>query len=224
MNVDTAPDRQRTTVRSPGVRDTVLDIVLGMHADRTWGRTSMERIASAAGVSRQTLYNQFGSRDGVTQALLSRETGRLSYGVDRRWRQVRSRGGNPADCLTAAMSWVLAVSHDHPLLPAVLTGLDHNAACTPLTALWNAPADHLGIHGRGAGAVAAVTELCRRLDTAEHGGHPDRLRGVEAVVRLTVSYLLVPAATTRARSQIAQAARSLLPDNGPPVRRGPLNA
>jgi AcrR family transcriptional regulator len=93
-----------------------------MHADGTWSRTAMWQIASAAGVSRQTLYTTFGDRDGIIRARLERETNRLLDGMDQRWRQVRRSGAEHGACLAAAMSWVLATSHCHPLLHNVLTG------------------------------------------------------------------------------------------------------
>jgi len=177
----------------------VLDVALGMHADGTWSRIAMRQIASAAGVSRQTLYNEFGHRDGITRALLERETNRLLDGVDRRWHQVRGRGAEHGDCLTAAMSWVLTASRSHPLLHDVLTGQSHGSASAK----------------GGRGLAGATTQLCRRLTAAAGPGgpcRPDQLRAVEAVVRMTLSYLLVPAEThQQARSQIAHAARALLP-------------
>ncbi|WP_078623085.1 TetR/AcrR family transcriptional regulator [Streptomyces prunicolor] len=212
MNVGTARDRQRTSA-APSIRDTVLDIALGKRADGTWDRISMTEIASAAGVSRQTLYTHFRSRTGIAQALLSREIDRLLDGMDLRWRQARRRGTEPSDCLAAAVNWMLAASRNHPLLHDVLTGHgDEAVGASPLTSQL-APADQQVARGRGlASVVGAVTELCHRLDASGSGGQPCRLRGIEAVVRLTVSYLLVPEATAQARLQIAHAARSLVPD------------
>lgn len=205
MSGGTALTRQRPTRAFPRARESVLNVALGMHADGTWDRAAMRQIASAAGVSRQTLYNEFGDRAGITRALLERETDRLLNGVEQRWRQVRRRGAEPGDCLTAAMSWVLAFasSRSHPLLRDVLTGHGHGAAGT----------------GDGRGLTSALTDLCRRLTDAAgpdgQPGCPDRLRAVEGVVRMTLSYLLVPAEThQQARSQIAHAARTLLPVTG----------
>ncbi|MET7487732.1 TetR/AcrR family transcriptional regulator [Streptomyces sp. NPDC005538] len=203
MSGGTAPPRQRPTGARPSVRESVLNVALGMHADGAWSRTAMWQIAAAAGVSRQTLYDKFGDRDGITRALLERETNRLLEGADRRWRQVRGRGAEHGDCLAEAMSWVLAASHSHPLLHDVLTGQGCGAT---------------GTNG-DRGPAGAMTDLCRRLaDAAGPGGLPDRpdqLRAVEAVVRMTLSYLLVPAEThQQARSQIAHAARTLLPVTG----------
>lgn len=217
MSSDTAPDRWRAP-RERSVRETVLNIALGLYADGAWDRTSMERIAGAAFVSRQTLYNTFGDRNGITQALLSRETDRLLYGVGLRWHHALRQGAASSGCLVAAMSWVLAVSRGHPLLHPLLTGQGYEPSCTGLLAPQGAAAGQQADHGRPPGAVGAVTDLCRRLDAAEVGATPDRFRGVDAVVRMTVSYLLVPTATSQARAQIAYAARSLLPDGQSPGR------
>jgi AcrR family transcriptional regulator len=208
MSGGTAPTRQRSTGARPGARESVLNVALAMHADGTWDRAAMWRIADAADVSRQTLYNEFGDRAGITRALLERETDRLLNGVEQRWRQVHKRGAGHGDCLTAAMSWVLAFtsSRSHPLLRDVLTGRGHGAASP----------------GDGRGLSDALTDLCSRLTVAGPGGQPgcpDRHRAVEGVVRMTLSYLLVPAETHRqARTQIAYATRNLLPASPPPSR------
>lgn len=201
MSGGSAQPPQRPRGARGGVRESVLNVALGMHADGTWSRNAMWQIAAAAGVSRQTLYNEFGDRDGITRALLERETNRLLDGVDRRWRQVRGSGAEHDDCLTETMSWVLAESHSHPLLHDVLTGQGRGAT---------------GTHGHR-GLAGTVSELCRRLTAAAGpSGQPDLIRAVEAVVRMTLSYLLVPVEThQQARSQIAHAARVLLPGRSP---------
>ncbi|MFI6281634.1 TetR/AcrR family transcriptional regulator [Streptomyces sp. NPDC050988] len=205
MSGGSAPTRQRPAGVRPSVRESVLNVALGMHTDGTWRRTAMWQIAAAAGVSRQTLYNEFGDRDGITRALLERETNRMLDGAGRRWRQARGKGADHGDCLAAAMSWVLAFasSRSHPLFHDVLTGHGYGTAAT----------------SGGRGLAGALADLCRRLtDAAVPGGQParpDQLRAVEAVVRMTLSYLLVPAEThQQARAQIAHTARNLLPGTG----------
>ncbi|MFI6341195.1 TetR/AcrR family transcriptional regulator [Streptomyces sp. NPDC050535] len=207
MSGTAAPNRQRTVGTRPSVRDLVLDVALDLHADGRWERTAMREIAAAAGVTRQTLYNQFGGRNGVTQALLRRETDRLLDGVDQRWRQVRESDAEAGDCLAAAMSWLLAASHSHPLLRDGLTGDGPGPAGTSC----------------GRGRAGVITELYRRLvDAVVTGGqpaHPDQLQAVETVVRMTLSYLLIPSEShQQARSQIVHAARASLPDSRAPAR------
>jgi AcrR family transcriptional regulator len=210
MSAVAAPNRQRPVGNRRSAREVVLNAAFDLHADGAWERTAMRTLASAAGVSRQTLYNQFGDRDGVTQALLARETDRLLKGVDQRWRQARSSGAELGDCLAAAMSWTLAACRSHPLLHSVLTDRNHEPA---------------GLGG-SRGLAGVITELCHCLaSTARTDGQPrrfDQFPAVEAVVRITLSYLLVPAEChQQARFQIAHAARALLggscPPNGTPM-------
>ena len=184
----------------------MLDVVLALHRAGTWEETGLQRTAAAAGVSRQTLYNLFRHRDGITQALLSRETGRLLDGAGRRWHQARTRGAEPADCLTAAAAWMLAASRSHPLLHSFLPGHAHEPPDTGNPALTD-----------------LLTEIRRRLTGATGPeGHP---HAVETILRQTLSYLLLPAESHRhARAQIAHTARHLLPPaTGPAPDHSPAS-
>ncbi len=44
------------------LRDTLLDAMRELMAEREWGQISMAEVARVAGVSRQTLYKEFGTR------------------------------------------------------------------------------------------------------------------------------------------------------------------
>ena len=50
------------------LRSTVFEALDALAAERPWTAITMAEIARAAGVSRQTLYNEFGSRDDLAQA------------------------------------------------------------------------------------------------------------------------------------------------------------
>lgn len=52
--------------RSTG--DLVLDAVAALLRERTWSSITMTDVAAAAGVSRQTVYNEFGNRQGLVTA------------------------------------------------------------------------------------------------------------------------------------------------------------
>src|SRR5699024_12479409 len=78
-------------------------------------------IAASAGVSRQTLYNVFGSKEGVVQAVLVREADAL---LDHAAVLLEQATGDPAHAVSRTTRYVLRVVGDNPLLHAVLTG-DH---------------------------------------------------------------------------------------------------
>lgn len=50
--------------------------------DRPWSDIRMADVARAAGVSRQTLYDEFGSRDGIARAYVVAETDRFLAMID----------------------------------------------------------------------------------------------------------------------------------------------
>ena len=64
------------------LRDTLLDAARDELRERQWGEITMADIARAAGVSRQTLYKEFGSRDAFAQALVLREADRFLASVE----------------------------------------------------------------------------------------------------------------------------------------------
>src|ERR687894_26951 len=55
------------------LRETLLDGARTLLADRPWSSVTMSDVAEVAGVSRQTLYNEFGSRDEFARAYVLRE-------------------------------------------------------------------------------------------------------------------------------------------------------
>ncbi|MFI6641382.1 TetR/AcrR family transcriptional regulator [Streptomyces sp. NPDC050504] len=85
----------------PTARESLLDAALTALQHLPWSRVRMVDVASAAGVSRQTLYNEFGSKDGLARALVRREADLYLYGVERvltgrtpQPRAVETRTGN----------------------------------------------------------------------------------------------------------------------------------
>jgi AcrR family transcriptional regulator len=69
----------RRDAATAATRQAILDAARGLLA--TGGPFSLEAVAAAAGVTRVTVYNQVGSRDGLLDAVLTELTGRA--GMDR---------------------------------------------------------------------------------------------------------------------------------------------
>jgi AcrR family transcriptional regulator len=78
----------------------------------------MVDVAAAAGVSRQTLYNEFGSKDGLARALVRREADGYLAGVDR----ALAGYSDARDGLTATAEWTASAARDNILVRAMLTG------------------------------------------------------------------------------------------------------
>nr|MDT0665759.1 helix-turn-helix domain-containing protein [Micromonospora sp. DSM 115978] len=66
------------------LRETLLDAAAEVLSERGgWRDTRMADVAACAGVSRQTLYQHFGNRDALAEALLLREADRFLNDVER---------------------------------------------------------------------------------------------------------------------------------------------
>ncbi|MBB5936843.1 AcrR family transcriptional regulator [Streptomyces zagrosensis] len=81
----------------------------------------MVDVAAAAGVSRQTLYNEFGNKDGLARALMRREAEAYLRGVERAL-VAADDASDPGDRLAAAAVWTVRVARDNALVRAALTG------------------------------------------------------------------------------------------------------
>ncbi|MFD5660477.1 TetR/AcrR family transcriptional regulator, partial [Streptomyces hirsutus] len=85
----------------PAARESLLDAAYAALACRPWSAVRMVDVAAAAGVSRQTLYNEFGSKEGLARALVRREADGYLAGVDR----ALTVHDDPRDRLAAAGAW-----------------------------------------------------------------------------------------------------------------------
>jgi AcrR family transcriptional regulator len=102
----------------PAARESLLDAAYRALARRPWSAVRMVDVAAAAGVSRQTLYNEFGSKDGLARALVRREADAYLAGVDR----ALTAPADTPERLTATAEWIAAAARDNALVRALLTG------------------------------------------------------------------------------------------------------
>lgn len=98
------------------LRDTVLDAVDQVVRQQGWVRTSLEQVAKAAGVSRQTLYNEFGGRQSLAMAYIER---RIDTIVDAAAQLIRSRPDDLPGAVRDAVTLFLDMV-DEPLAQTVL--------------------------------------------------------------------------------------------------------
>ncbi|MEU0384879.1 TetR/AcrR family transcriptional regulator [Streptomyces chartreusis] len=102
----------------PAARESLLDAAYTALARRPWSAVRMVDVAAAARVSRQTLYNEFGSKDGLARALVRREADGYLAGVDR----ALTAHGDPRERLTATAEWTTSAARENALVRAMLTG------------------------------------------------------------------------------------------------------
>ncbi|WP_039937682.1 TetR family transcriptional regulator [Streptomyces himastatinicus] len=192
----------------PAARESLLDAAFAALARRPWARIRMTDVAAAAGVSRQTLYNEFGGKDGLARALVRREAEAYLNGVERALTGVPGAAG-PGERLAAAAVWTVRAGTENPLVRAVLTGCwnerlpgsqrsPRSAAVEPLPT----PVDLLD----------QARDRAVRLLEAEWppGGPVELARACETAARLALSYVLVPAPAV----EVASAVRGALARSG----------
>jgi AcrR family transcriptional regulator len=85
---------------------------------RAWSAITMADIAGAAGVSRQTLYKEFGSRDEFAQAFVIHEGERFLNGVEV---AVRLHFDDPRAAIGAALEVFLRSAGEDPLVRVLLS-------------------------------------------------------------------------------------------------------
>ncbi|MFE1313431.1 MULTISPECIES: TetR/AcrR family transcriptional regulator [unclassified Streptomyces] len=111
----------------PAARESLLDAAYTALGRRPWSAVRMVDVAASAGVSRQTLYNEFGSKEGLARALVRREADGYLAGVER----ALAAHTDPRDRLTATAEWMAAAARDNALVRAMLTGCWSERLPTP---------------------------------------------------------------------------------------------
>jgi AcrR family transcriptional regulator len=99
------------------LRNTLLDGARELLLARRWADITMADVAKAAGVSRQTLYNEFGSREEFAQAFVLRDGDRFLTAVE----EAVDDHDDPAAALAAAFEVFLTAAAEDPLLRAVIS-------------------------------------------------------------------------------------------------------
>ncbi|WP_344563327.1 TetR/AcrR family transcriptional regulator [Streptomyces axinellae] len=106
----------------PTARETLLRAAHAAVRARPWTGVRMVDVAAAAGVSRQTLYNEFGSKEGLGAALVNRLVEDFLDGAAHAVAEAGRGGADPAACCAAAAHWMLRAAREEPIVRAALTG------------------------------------------------------------------------------------------------------
>ena len=115
--VDVTDQPYRDAVRGM-LRDRLLDAAAGVFADDGWRRLTMAKVAERAGVSRQTVYNEFGNKQQLAEQLVHRELDQFLDGVQRAF----STETSISAAVRAAVLTALEMATKDDLLVAVLEG------------------------------------------------------------------------------------------------------
>ncbi len=194
------------------LRDQLLEATLARAADEPWDRLRMADVAGDVGVSRQTVYNEFGSKDGLAAAAVQHEVRRVLTGIAAEL----ERHDDLAEAVEATVTWVLDFCHDHRVLQRLLADSreGHDGGLLPLLTTR---------------ADAVVEPATAMLLVYAQDRWPERMAAgdgaavVDVLVRHIVSHVVLPAGEPAdVASGIALVVdRSLSPCAG---RRGPPEA
>ncbi|ALO96049.1 MULTISPECIES: TetR/AcrR family transcriptional regulator [Streptomyces] len=196
----------------PAARESLLDAAYTALARRPWSAVRMVDVAASAGVSRQTLYNEFGGKDGLARALVRREADGYLAGVER----ALAGPAGARDRLTATAEWTATAARDNMLVRAMLTGCwTERLPSPPLTAVPSTSA--VPAQRRADGPLPEPRDFVRivrdRAATALAGpgadpaGTAELLRSCELVVRLALSCVAAPPG----EGGMAELVRAVLP-------------
>jgi AcrR family transcriptional regulator len=164
------------------LRERLCDAASAVLTSEGWAKVTMARLADEVGVSRQTVYNEIGTKSDLAEAVVLRELDRFLAGV------VRSFDENPTDLVEALRTSarrVLEYAQNNALLHAVVSAT--HGADTELLPLLTT---HAGFLLEGAKQVVA-----ERVATYDVPLAPDRLdAAIDMVVRLVLSHVMQPSA------------------------------
>jgi AcrR family transcriptional regulator len=145
---------------------------------RDWSAITVSNVASAAGFSRQTIYNEFGSRQGLAQGYALRLADRL---VDTVHAALDDNVGNFYEALLHGFRRFFAESAADPLVISLITG-EAKADLLQLITTDSAP-----IITRASERLAVAFDQTWVAISDEDAGILSR-----AIVRLCLSYVSMP--------------------------------
>ncbi|WP_405692585.1 TetR/AcrR family transcriptional regulator [Streptomyces sp. NBC_01185] len=172
----------------PSAREALLDSAHSALSALPWTAVRMVDVAAAAGVSRQTLYNEFGSKGGLARALIRRAADRYLAGAEEALGAHRAGVTGQAELAR----WTVAAARADVLVKALLTGVWADRLPAPGALPAAGPGVPLPTPTELLALVRdrAVAELERGPAPRE----PGELRlACEIALRLALSYALVPA-------------------------------
>jgi AcrR family transcriptional regulator len=160
------------------LRQTVFDAAREQLGQRPWSEITMADVAGGAGVSRQTLYNEFGNRNEFGFAFVIHEAERFMDGVEE---EVRAHRDDPRAAVLAALELFLRTAGDDPLIRILLSD-DGTGGMLPFVTTQGLP---------------VVQWATSRLTAVIEEGWPqapaaDVKTLSEALVRLGISYVTTP--------------------------------
>jgi AcrR family transcriptional regulator len=166
------------------LRDTIIAAVDELARSRGWAATTMSQVAEVAGVSRQTVYNEFGSRQTLVEAYVTHEVEGLVAEVET---AVHEHADDPSAALLAAFGLFLRLASDEPIIRIIVADADSSHLMRLLTNLGTSVADDR--------IVRLIVDVWPQFSTQ------DAELLADSLVRLAISHAVAPAADPETTSR-----------------------
>jgi AcrR family transcriptional regulator len=176
-NADASQAATGATPPRRALRAELLDAAAALLTERGYRSVRMQDVADAVGVSRQTVYNEFGDKWGLAQALVLRNNDQYLDGVD----EALSRHDDLYSAVIAAVEYTLVTASDDPFQKAILTG----AGGEDLLPLLTTQSEPLVFAARR----RILEHVARQWPELDDETLPDI---VDTAVRLTISHVVLP--------------------------------
>ena len=186
---------------TPPLRDRLVASAVELTLAQGWAQVTMARLAAEVGVSRQTVYNEIGTKPALAEAMILAELDRFLGVVTDAF---DSRPGDLIGAIEVAARGVLEVAQGNDLLKAVVSAT--HGADTELLPLLTTHAESL--------LAAAKVVVAERVAAYDVGLEPGRLdAAIDMVVRVVLSHVMQPSGDPAATAEDLAwiAARVLLP-------------
>lgn len=172
-----------TLMGALSIRERLLGHAVEFTVTHGWSSLTMAKLADLVGVSRQTVYNELGSKPALAEAMVLRELADFLGGVEQAF------ADNPDDlieAIRAATEGALTRAEANPLLHAVLTS--YQGAESELLPLLTTHSEAL---------LGAAGEMIRaQVANYDVELSPARLESlIDLVVRLVLSHVMQPGGT-----------------------------
>ena len=168
------------TPRGPTLHDRLVEAAVVLTTERGWAHVTMARLADAVGVSRQTVYNEIGTKPRLAEAMILGELERFLALVTVAF---DSHPTDLVDAIQEAARSVLEASQDNPLLHAIVSAT--HGADTELLPLLTTHAESLL-----ATAKAVLVSRVAPYDVALDAAKLDA--AIDMVVRVVLSHVMQP--------------------------------
>lgn len=160
------------------LRDTLLDGLESLLAEKDWAKVTMADIARHAGVSRQTVYNEFGTRMGLAQAYAMRLVDRFVTEIEV---SIAAHPGDVEAALHDGFTGFFTRAAQDPMIASLLSGEAKPELLRLITT------DAAPLIASAAGQVAAILR-----DSWIGLDEQSSIRTARLISRTALSYIAMP--------------------------------